>query len=290
MNCPRCSSTNWPNHIFCNKCRLRLPSPPQAQTAYESPSSIKVANAPSGLNRIGTLMKQYGLLLGLVAFCVYAYATPITKATSSATATQPAASSEISDLKAQIHWLKQDNEALRSRVETLETSLKTATYQIDELNNSAGKLLSRLDILEEHKEVAKSTTPAVEEILKSWENQPRNSGRLVTSSPRPSPSVPAAPYSTSYPPSAAQSYSNREEIDSSRVPQIAPDGRSLTKSHNGYQTRGSDVYVGGHVRKNGTYVPSYIRTAPNHTEYDNFGTKGNYNPYTGKIGTKIPKR
>lgn len=32
-------------------------------------------------------------------------------------------------------------------------------------------------------------------------------------------------------------------------------------------------------------MPSY-RTSPNKTKLDNYSTKGNYNPYTGKTGTK----
>ena len=35
-----------------------------------------------------------------------------------------------------------------------------------------------------------------------------------------------------------------------------------------------------------TYVQSYYKTSPNHTKLDNYSTKGNYNPYTGKVGTK----
>jgi hypothetical protein len=36
-------------------------------------------------------------------------------------------------------------------------------------------------------------------------------------------------------------------------------------------------------------MPSY-RTSPNKTKFDNYSTKGNYNPYTGKMGTKNPYR
>lgn len=36
----------------------------------------------------------------------------------------------------------------------------------------------------------------------------------------------------------------------------------------------------------GTYVMPSYRTSPNHTKIDNYGTQGNYNPYTGKSGTK----
>lgn len=44
--------------------------------------------------------------------------------------------------------------------------------------------------------------------------------------------------------------------------------------------------VDGYVKSNGTYVQPHVKTAPNSTTSDNFGTKGNYNPYTGKAGTK----
>jgi len=50
----------------------------------------------------------------------------------------------------------------------------------------------------------------------------------------------------------------------------------------------SDVHVHGYTRKNGTVVRPYTRTAENGTQRDNFSTKGNINPYTGKRGTKKP--
>jgi len=48
----------------------------------------------------------------------------------------------------------------------------------------------------------------------------------------------------------------------------------------------STEHVSGYVRKNGTYVAPYYRTAPNSTKLDNWSTKGNVNPYTGKPGTR----
>jgi hypothetical protein len=48
--------------------------------------------------------------------------------------------------------------------------------------------------------------------------------------------------------------------------------------------------VRGYTRKNGTHVESHRRTAPNKTEKDNWSTKGNTNPDTGKRGTKTPRR
>ena len=50
----------------------------------------------------------------------------------------------------------------------------------------------------------------------------------------------------------------------------------------------AQVHVKGYVTKNGTYVAPYTRSSPNSTTLDNYSTKGNVNPYTGKAGTKEP--
>ena len=39
--------------------------------------------------------------------------------------------------------------------------------------------------------------------------------------------------------------------------------------------------VNSYYRSNGTFVDSYVRTMPNTTNWDNFSTKGNFNPFTG---------
>lgn len=44
----------------------------------------------------------------------------------------------------------------------------------------------------------------------------------------------------------------------------------------------------GYVTKQGVYVPPSYTTAPNDTKLDNYSTKGNVNPYTGKAGTVDP--
>lgn len=44
----------------------------------------------------------------------------------------------------------------------------------------------------------------------------------------------------------------------------------------------------GYFRKDGTYVSPARVTMPNDTKLDNYSTKGNYNPYTGKAGTVDP--
>lgn len=50
----------------------------------------------------------------------------------------------------------------------------------------------------------------------------------------------------------------------------------------------AQTYVKPHVRKDGTYVEGHVRSAPNNTNLDNYGTKGNSNPYTGQQGTQQP--
>ena len=42
----------------------------------------------------------------------------------------------------------------------------------------------------------------------------------------------------------------------------------------------------GHTTRTGTYVQGHYSTNPNGTRNDNFSTRGNTNPYTGKPGTK----
>ena len=50
------------------------------------------------------------------------------------------------------------------------------------------------------------------------------------------------------------------------------------------QTNNSHTYVRPFFKKDGTFVEGYWRTSPNNTNRDNFSTKGNENPYNGKIG------
>lgn len=44
----------------------------------------------------------------------------------------------------------------------------------------------------------------------------------------------------------------------------------------------------GYVTKQGTYVAPHYSSTPNRTRQDNYSTRGNTNPYTGKRGYKDP--
>lgn len=49
-----------------------------------------------------------------------------------------------------------------------------------------------------------------------------------------------------------------------------------------------DVFVRGYFRRNGTYVQPHRRTVPDRNPYNNYTTRGNTNPYTGKKGYVRP--
>ncbi len=49
---------------------------------------------------------------------------------------------------------------------------------------------------------------------------------------------------------------------------------------------GGSHTVKGHGKKDGTYVQPHRATNPNGTQKDNWTSKPNVNPYTGKQGTK----
>lgn len=51
------------------------------------------------------------------------------------------------------------------------------------------------------------------------------------------------------------------------------------------------VRVRGYYRPStGSYVPPSYRSSPNSSRFDNWSTRGNVNPYTGRAGTQSPFR
>jgi hypothetical protein len=72
------------------------------------------------------------------------------------------------------------------------------------------------------------------------------------------------------------------------VPRVATAGgyRPYARSQMRVYSHPSPVHVRSYIRHNGQFVGPHFRTAPNHTKLDNWSTRGNVNPYTGKLGTK----
>lgn len=56
----------------------------------------------------------------------------------------------------------------------------------------------------------------------------------------------------------------------------------------GSSSSGVSHSVGGHYTKDGTYVQPHHATNPDSTKTNNWSSKPNVNPYTGKEGTKDP--
>jgi hypothetical protein len=58
------------------------------------------------------------------------------------------------------------------------------------------------------------------------------------------------------------------------------------KSSKSGSSSGKPVHVKGYTKKDGTYVAPHYRSAPDGNKSNNWSTKGNVNPYTGKAGTQ----
>jgi hypothetical protein len=48
------------------------------------------------------------------------------------------------------------------------------------------------------------------------------------------------------------------------------------------------TYVNPYVRQNGSYVGGHYRSQSNDSTFDNYSTRGNVNPFTGKRGSTNP--
>jgi len=48
-------------------------------------------------------------------------------------------------------------------------------------------------------------------------------------------------------------------------------------------------YVQPHINSNGSTTQGHYQTNSNNTQLDNYSTRGNYNPYTGRTGTRTPR-
>ena len=60
----------------------------------------------------------------------------------------------------------------------------------------------------------------------------------------------------------------------------------VTGSSYSFPSTSSTTTVRGYHKSNGTYVQGHTRTSPNSTNWDNYSTMGNSNPYTGSTGTR----
>lgn len=74
----------------------------------------------------------------------------------------------------------------------------------------------------------------------------------------------------------------------STISDVSARGSGGGHSSSGSHSSGGSHSVRGYTTKKGTYVAPHRQTNPNGTKRDNWSTKGNVNPYTGKVGTKNP--
>jgi hypothetical protein len=70
-------------------------------------------------------------------------------------------------------------------------------------------------------------------------------------------------------------------------------GSHASRSHSGTTGTGassSSHAVRGYTTRRGTYVAPHRQTNPDHTQRNNYSTRGNVNPWTGKAGTRNATR
>ena len=63
-------------------------------------------------------------------------------------------------------------------------------------------------------------------------------------------------------------------------------GGHSSKAATGTGSSSSRTHVSGYTSNKGKYVASHDRSSKDHTKTNNWSTKGNVNPDTGKRGTK----
>ena len=63
-------------------------------------------------------------------------------------------------------------------------------------------------------------------------------------------------------------------------------GFHSTKAATGTGAKAAHEHVSGYTTKNGTHVAAYDRSTKDGNKANNWSTKGNTNPETGKAGTK----
>ncbi|NVD69590.1 hypothetical protein HUX88_03335 [Duganella sp. BJB1802] len=59
-----------------------------------------------------------------------------------------------------------------------------------------------------------------------------------------------------------------------------------SKAVTGNGAKSQHIHVGGYTKKNGTQVAAHDRSTKDGTKDNNWSTKGNVNPETGKAGAK----
>lgn len=62
------------------------------------------------------------------------------------------------------------------------------------------------------------------------------------------------------------------------------------KSYSSRKSSSGSTHVKGYTRKDGKYVAPHYRSKPDKSKSNNWSSKGNTNPYTGKKGTKDPNK
>lgn len=153
-------------------------------------------------------------------------------------------------------------------------------------NEDKKEVVKTKDNVDKNKETSKEAVKSNKEVVKTnKESQSQNTGDVSVKGYYRKDGTYVQPYHRSSPNSTEEKGATKTEDRSNH-----PDKKADKQTDKQVDKKEGDVSVKGYYRKDGTYVKPYHRSSPNKTDADNWSTKGNVNPYTGKEGTKEPKK
>lgn len=85
---------------------------------------------------------------------------------------------------------------------------------------------------------------------------------------------------------SSKSYSSKKSSSGSSSKSYSSKSRSSSPGY-GTGSKASSTSVRGYTKKDGTYVAPARRSTPDSSKSNNWSTKPNTNPYTGKTGTRV---
>ena len=194
--------------------------------------------------------------------------------------------SRISSAKKQLHSLYEASDSneqlIQSKSEELIVAGATVASlpgKLERLQNDQSRLISARLAQSNDVRLARAALQKKNELLAEQKRQKelerQRSATLVASS------QPSAPY-----------YVSTRRNDSVK-PTYISSASSVSRPTAGYynyyyRPPVGNHYVRGHTRNDGTYVSGHRRTDADDSFWNNWSSRGNVNPYTGRQGTKLP--
>jgi chromosome segregation ATPase len=193
--------------------------------------------------------------------------------------------SRLSSAKKQLHSLYEASDSNEQLIQKKSKELIVAAATLaslpsrfERLQNEQSRLISARLTQSNDVRLARAALQKKSELLAEQRRQ-KELGRQRSTNPVAS-SQPSAQYHVS-----------TRRNDSARPTYISTASsisRPTAGYYNSYLPSVGNHYVRGHTRNDGTYVSGHRRTDADDSFWNNWSSRGNVNPYTGRQGTKLP--